>query len=138
MSTSGLRIGELARRTGKSVHAIRWYESQGLVPGVARDAAGRRVYDERHVAWLELMARLRATGMPIAEMREYTALVMQGRRSLRERRDLLARHGQRVADAITELKRSLDLVSAKIDFYDDWMHSGKQPALIAVDLPAAR
>ena len=28
-----LAIGELAARTGRTVHAIRWYEAQGLVPG---------------------------------------------------------------------------------------------------------
>ena len=129
---ASLRIGELAARTGRSVHAIRWYESQGLVPGVARDAGGRRVYDERHVAWLDLMARLRATGMPIAEMREYTVLVMQGSRSLRQRRELLEAHRRRVEASMAEMKRSLELVDAKIDFYDAWMHSGQRPPLVAV------
>ena len=46
-----LRIGELAARAGRSVHAIRWYESQGLIPGVMRDAGGRRVYSESHPDW---------------------------------------------------------------------------------------
>jgi DNA-binding transcriptional MerR regulator len=36
-----LRIGEVASRTGRSVHTIRWYEQQGLLPGVARDRSGR-------------------------------------------------------------------------------------------------
>jgi DNA-binding transcriptional MerR regulator len=48
-----LRIGELSSRTGRSIHTIRWYETQGLVPGVARDAANRRVYSEQHVGWLD-------------------------------------------------------------------------------------
>jgi DNA-binding transcriptional MerR regulator len=69
------RIGELAARTGRSVHAIRWYEAQGLIPGVARDRGGRRVYGEPHLGWLELMDRLRRTGMTIAQMRQYTSLV---------------------------------------------------------------
>jgi DNA-binding transcriptional MerR regulator len=47
VSTS-FRIGELAARTGRSVHAIRWYESLGLMPGVVRDGGGRRVYEEGH------------------------------------------------------------------------------------------
>ncbi len=49
-----LHIGELARRSGRTVHAIRWYESIGLVPGVRRDAANHRVYDQRHI---ELVGR---------------------------------------------------------------------------------
>ena len=130
-----LRIGELAARTGRSVHAIRWYEAQGLVPGVARDEGGRRVYGELHVGWLDLMERLRATGMSIAEMREYTALVMQGSRSLRQRRDLLAGHRERVNTTIAEWKRALTLVEKKIDFYDAWMDTGQRPPLIPAQTP---
>ena len=97
-----LRIGELAARSGRSVHAIRWYESQGLMPNVARDAAGRRVYHARHLGWLQLMDRLRCTGMSIAEMREYTALVLQGRTSLRQRKDLLLAHRAKAQATIAE------------------------------------
>jgi DNA-binding transcriptional MerR regulator len=132
-----LRIGELAARTGRSVHAIRWYEAQGLVPGVARDEGGRRVYGELHVGWLDLMERLRATGMSIAEMREYTALAMQGSRSLRQRRDLLAAHRECVNATIAEWKRALTLVEKKIDFYDAWMHTGQRPPLIPAQTPRA-
>jgi DNA-binding transcriptional MerR regulator len=94
--TQALRIGELSTRTGRSVHAIRWYETQGLVPGVSRDAAGRRVYSELHVGWLQLMERLRLTGMSIAEMREYTRLVQQGKPTLTQRREMLRAHRERV------------------------------------------
>ena len=132
---AALRIGELAARTGRSVHAIRWYEAQGLVPGVARDEGGRRVYGERHVGWLDLMERLRATGMSIADMREYTALVMQGSRSLRQRRELLAAHRERVEATIADWRRALVLVEQKIDFYDAWMHTGQRPPLISTAPP---
>ncbi len=66
-----MRIGELARRSGRSVHTIRWYEAQGLMPGVVRDAARRRVYAPDHLLWLELVDRLRLTGMTIAEIKIY-------------------------------------------------------------------
>jgi DNA-binding transcriptional MerR regulator len=54
----GLRICELAARTGRGIHAIRWYEAQGLMPGVTRDRGGRRVYSELHLGWLHLKDRL--------------------------------------------------------------------------------
>jgi DNA-binding transcriptional MerR regulator len=82
---NSFRIGELATRTGRSVHAIRWYEAQGLIPGVLGDGSGRGVYTERHLSWLDLMDRLRRTAMSIAEMREYTKLVKQGRSTLKQR-----------------------------------------------------
>ncbi len=56
--------------------------------------------------------------MSIAEMREYTALALQGKATLRQRRDLLAAHRERVAETIADWNRALSLVERKIDFYD--------------------
>ena len=123
-----LLIGALAERTGRSIHTIRWYEAQGLIPGVARDATGRRVYTEQHVNWLELMERLRNTGMSVAQMREYTALVCEGRSTLRARHTLLVAHRAQVTETMTEWARSLALIDGKIDFYGEWLATGTRPA----------
>lgn len=122
-----LRIGEVATRTGRSVHAIRWYEAQGLMPGVVRDGGGRRVYSEYHVGWLDLMDRLRCTGMSIAQLREYTALVKKGSGALKERRALLAAHRIRVQESIAQWTEALVLIEAKIGFYDEWVAKGERP-----------
>jgi DNA-binding transcriptional MerR regulator len=124
-----LHIGDVASRTGRSVHAIRWYEAQGLMPGVARDNGGRRVYSDHHVGWLDLMDRLRCTGMSIAQMREYTALVKQGGSTLKQRRALLAAHRARVQDNIAQWRQAQALIDAKIEFYEEWVASGEQPAI---------
>ena len=42
MNETTLNIGALAEQTGHSVHTIRWYEAQGLIPGVERDRRGWR------------------------------------------------------------------------------------------------
>lgn len=128
MSTP-MRIGGLSARTGHSIHAIRWYEAQGLIPGVARDGGGRRVYHDNHVGWLELMNRLRRTGMSIAEMRRYTALVRQGHATLAERHAMLRTHRERVQRTIAEWQQALVLLDSKIDFYGQWQRTGKRPAL---------
>jgi DNA-binding transcriptional MerR regulator len=98
-----------------------------LIPGVARDAGGRRVYVEQHVGWLQLMERLRRTGMPISGMREYTALVKAGRSTLGQRRDMLAAHRERVLASIAEQRAALQLIDAKVGFYDEWIATGHRP-----------
>ena len=124
-----LFIGEVASRTGRSVHAIRGYETQGLMPGVIRDGGGRRVYSEYHVGWLDLMERLRSTGMSIAQMRAYTELVKQGSASLEQRRALLAAHQARVRETIARWTEALALIDAKVEFYDEWVASGERPSV---------
>jgi DNA-binding transcriptional MerR regulator len=124
-----LRIGEIASRTGRSIHTIRWYETQGLIPGVVRDGGGRRVYSEYHIRWLDLMERLRRTGMSITQMREYTTLAKQGDAVLEQRRALLAGHQAQVRENIIRWTEALALIDAKIEFYDEWMDKGARPAI---------
>jgi DNA-binding transcriptional MerR regulator len=112
-----VKIGELSAQTRRSVHSIRWYEAQGLIPGVLRDSAGRRIYHERHVAWLNLIERLRQTGMSIAQMRDYTALVRQGNQTSREQLQLLTEHRDHVTRTISEWTAARALIDHKIDFY---------------------
>ena len=134
----GLRIGELARRCGRSEHTIRWYEAQRLIPGVRRDGGGRRVYHELHVQWLELLDRLRRSGMSIRQMREYATLVRRGDATLAQRRDMLAAHRERVREEIGELAAAMSLVDTKVAFYEQWIVTGMRPREDAIKAAAAR
>jgi DNA-binding transcriptional MerR regulator len=124
-----LHIGDIAGRTGRSVHTIRWYERQGLIPGVCRDRSGRRVYSDYHVGWLDLMERLRSTGMSIKTMREYTVLAQQGAGALLQRHALLSAHQASVRQNIMRWTDALALIDAKIEFYDEWIEKGERPTL---------
>jgi len=123
-----LHIGELAARSGRSVHAIRWYDAQGLIPGVVRDAGGRRVFTERHLDWLALLDRLRSTGMSVADIRRYAALVRQGREGVPGQHELLAAHRTRVAVALAEWQAALELLDSKLEFYKKWQVTGERPS----------
>lgn len=127
-------IGKLARLTGRSVHTIRWYESQRLMPGVRRDLQGRRIYADGHVQWLELLERLRRSGMSIRDLREYTGMAKRGASTLKESRELLLAHRRRIEASIQDLHESLALIDAKVAFYDEWQRSGVKPP----PLPKAR
>lgn len=120
-TTPRLRIGELARLSGRSVHTIRWYEAQRLMPGAARDAAGRRMFSQAHVEWLGLLDRLRASGMSIRDMQAYARLVRQGKPALAECRRLLQAHREKVEQRSAELRQALALVDRKIALYDQWI-----------------
>jgi DNA-binding transcriptional MerR regulator len=120
-------IGRLARETGRSAHAIRWYEQQGLIPGVTRDASGRRVYSEQHVGWLLFLDRLRFAGMSVREMRRYAGLVSQGKKTLRQRLDLLQAHHARTTALIDDLQSALRLIERKQAYYTAWLENGHRP-----------
>jgi len=122
-----MRIGELSARSGRSIHTIRWYEAQYLIPGVQRDLAGRRVYSQMHVGWMELIDRLRRTGMSVEQMREFTGWVKAGDATIGRRRQLLRTHRRRVEEMADYLSEALALIDYKIDYYDTWLATGIEP-----------
>ena len=63
-------IGELARRTGLTVKAIRHYADTGLVPPSGRTPAGYRRYDAAAAARLDLVRTLRDLGLDLATIRK--------------------------------------------------------------------
>jgi arsenate reductase len=58
-----VKIAELARRAGVAPSAVRWYESQGVIPEAQRAKNGYRDYADVDVARLRLVVSLRRLGL---------------------------------------------------------------------------
>src|SRR4030095_15185476 len=102
--TSSLSIGQVADRTGLSVHALRFYEREGgLAFPIGRALGGRRGYREQGIEWLPVCTTLRAPGMPLPVIRQYADLVRQGAGNEEERLALLRQHQQQVIGQIRAL-----------------------------------
>ncbi|MDO5082079.1 MAG: MerR family transcriptional regulator [Arachnia propionica] len=110
-------IAEMADLTGLSRDTLRWYEREGLIPHVDRDHNGHRSYDDRAVVMVQLLVRLRRTGMPVARMRRYVELVMAGESTHPERLELLRRHRESVRGQLDQLTSDLDVLDRKIGVY---------------------
>ncbi|MER5620338.1 MerR family transcriptional regulator [Streptosporangium sp. NPDC002544] len=63
-------IGDLARRTGLTVKAIRFYSDRGIVPPTDRNPAGHRLYGIDAVARLDLVRTLRDLGLNLPTIRK--------------------------------------------------------------------
>jgi DNA-binding transcriptional MerR regulator len=117
-ATEFLTIAEAAERTGVSAHTLRYYERIGaLREPPERAPSGHRRYNERDIDWIELLTRLRATGMPIATMLRYAELAREGAATAAERKALLLAHRAEVAARAEQLHRDLDLIDYKIGVY---------------------
>ncbi len=65
-----LRIGELAKRTDKSVRALHLYEEVGLISPAKRTDSGYRLYDQQNVDRIEYIDRLKQIGLSLADIGE--------------------------------------------------------------------
>jgi DNA-binding transcriptional MerR regulator len=114
----GLTVQETAERTGLSEHTLRYYERAGLLNGVRRDASsGHRRYSADDVARISTLACLRATGMPLDQMRRYFTLAARGRGAAHSLRALLEEQESALQQRMAQMRRHLDYVRRKIDYW---------------------
>lgn len=117
MTSTGLTIAQVAERTGLTRHTLRYYERDGLMLSVGRTGSGHRRYSERDLGWIELITKLRATGMPIRDVRRYAELVRAGDGNEGERLALLRAHRERVRAQLEMMAAHLDAIDMKISYY---------------------
>src|SRR5215475_4387067 len=118
---AGLSIAEAARRTGVSVHTLRYYERAGLVvTAVDRTAGGRRRYHQLDLDWIV-----------ISTIRRYAELVSAGPGNEQERLALLEAHRAEVTARLARTRENLKLIDHKIDVYRGRLAAGDADRLWA-------
>ncbi|WP_326673540.1 MerR family transcriptional regulator [Streptomyces sp. NBC_01257] len=125
-----LSIGEAAERTGLSVHALRFYEREGLLVGpVRRTSGGRRRYTDFDIEWLLICVRLRESGMPLADLKHFAELVRRGPGNEAERLRLLDAHRQRVDAQMEALEEARSVIAWKVGVYAEHLARGEADGL---------
>jgi DNA-binding transcriptional MerR regulator len=125
-------IAEAARRTGVSVHTLRYYERAGLViTKVDRTATGRRRYRQLDLDWITVCTKLRATSMPIKTIRRYAQLVSAGPGNEQDRLELLEAHRAEVTARLAEVQQNLEIIDHKINVYRGRLAAGEPDQLWA-------
>ena len=109
-------IGEFSKVTGLGIHTLRYYEHESLIIPL-RNASNRRRYSEKDIAWIAFIKRLKATGMPIKEIKKYAVLRAKGDATLSERMEMLVQHRQSLNEQIKQLQEHEAMVDEKIAFY---------------------
>ncbi|YCI24335.1 MerR family transcriptional regulator [Paenibacillus sp. Z6-24] len=110
-------IQQIAVMTGLSPHTLRYYERIGLLHPISRDSIGYRYYTDRDIAWIEFLMRLRQTGMPISEMKQFSDLRSQGDHTAGQRRELLEQHRIHIREQMSRLQQDLHHMDEKIEYY---------------------
>lgn len=69
-----MRISELARATGVSAEALRFYEQEQLLSPPRRSPANYRLYGPEHLAQVRFIRHCRSLAISIEEIRQLLAL----------------------------------------------------------------
>ncbi len=111
-------IKETAALTGLPASTLRYYESIGVITPVSRGASsGHRVYDDGDLDQLMWIACLAATGMSVADMKQYVANGRLGPDAAGEQIELLAQQQRRLAVEAEQVVLRQQYVRIKIDYW---------------------
>ncbi|NQF16101.1 MerR family transcriptional regulator [Brevibacillus sp. HB1.3] len=113
-------IGEVAEIMGISTHTLRYYEKENIIAPV-RDDNGDRRYDDSHLKWLQFVIKLKETQMPIAKIKEYASLAIEGEHTTQERLKLLEEHKDSIKKQIRTLQAADEMLEHKIAVYKDFI-----------------
>lgn len=117
---------QVCKEAGLTYQALKFYCNEGLIPNVQRDKNNRRIFDERNLKWIKDLVCLKKCGMSIQEMKEYLNLCLEGKSTIPQRKELLAKKQEALRISIQELENSVAYIDWKQNFYDEVL-SGKRP-----------
>jgi DNA-binding transcriptional MerR regulator len=121
-------IGRVAQETGFSVHAIRFYEREGLLKVPVRSEGRFRVFGPESVRELEFIRKAQELGFSLTEIRELLVLRRTGAQACSHVRDLLSTALGRVEGKIEDLlKLQGELKAALRKCNRDLKRSGNKP-----------
>lgn len=110
-------IGQIAKETNLSIHTLRYYEKEGIVPFVRRNDSGLRVYTDEHIEWFKFLCCLRETGMSIAQLKEFADLSLEGEGTVDQRILMLKEQRNKVKSQVDSLMSYISMINFKIDMY---------------------
>ncbi|EAC7727088.1 MerR family transcriptional regulator [Listeria monocytogenes] len=109
-------IKDFATKTGLSIDTLRYYEKEELlIP--ARNEKNYRVYTEEDYCWVQLLLKMKQTGMTITNIKNFAALQKQGDKTLPNRIQILDNHMENLYEQQKDLAETISFVAKKVDGY---------------------
>lgn len=111
-------IGGASEVLGIPASTLRYYDGKGLFPDVARTQGGVRMYTDDDLEWARFIERLKASGMPLAEIKKFIDLYREGDSTIEERRRIIHERREAIVRQFAELELARDFIEYKCWFYD--------------------
>jgi MerR family copper efflux transcriptional regulator len=122
-----LKIGEVSRRSGVGVEALRFYEKGGLLDSPSRTFSGYRVYGEEVLERLAFIKRAQALGFSLDEIRRIIDDARKGESPCDEVREIVRRRMAELDERMRELRLYRKELAGTLE---EWDEKGRAPGHI--------
>ncbi len=116
-----LRVGELAKRTGKTVRALHLYEELGLLKPVHRSKGGFRLFSPSAIKRVEWIQKLQDAGFSLHQLQELRGVVEDASiasLAMNRVREAFAERLRQTRDQIHKLTKLEHELQASLEYLD--------------------
>lgn len=110
-------IGQVSEMFGLPVSTIRYYDKEGLFPGIQR-SSGIRKFSEKELETLRLIECLKGSGLEIRDIRRFMQWCQEGSSTYGKRWELFQKRKEIVEKEILAMKKTLAMIEFKCWYYE--------------------
>lgn len=121
-------IGQVSEMFNIPVSTLRYYDKEGLFPGLERSSGIRR-FGEKEIEALRIIECLKKTGMEIKDIKQFIEWCAEGSSTYTLRKDLFLRRKEIVEEEIRKMNRVLDMIDFKCWYYEQAIKDGNEDRL---------
>ena len=103
---------------GLSAPTLRYYEKEGILLFIERNEHDQLLYNDQNIEWVKFVLALRATGMPLAEIKQYVESYKKGESTISERRNMMLQHKKKVEADMAQTYLHLERINYKLALCD--------------------
>ncbi|MCX4275467.1 MAG: MerR family transcriptional regulator [Candidatus Gastranaerophilales bacterium] len=116
-----MKISEVSKKYDISPDTLRYYEKEGLLPNVKKNASGIREYSEADCGWVEFIKCMRGAGLSIEVLARYIELFYKGDSTKEERKNILIEERAKLIEKRDTIQATIERLDYKIKVYDKTM-----------------
>ena len=122
-----LKIGDVSKRSGIGIEALRFYEKSGLLDRPSRTYSGYRVYGEQVLERLAFIKRAQALGFSLDEIKRIIEDARKGESPCDEVREIVSRRLEELDERMREMRRYRKELAETLE---EWNKVGRAPGHI--------
>lgn len=126
-------IGEVATMLELAPSTLRYYEGEGLLPGLGRTPGGRRQFSDTDVEACRVIECLKRSGLSIKQIKDFMGMVREGDSTLTARLQLFLDRREVVERELEELRSVLAVLDFKAWYYEQAIAAGSEDAVRALE-----
>ena len=124
-------IGQISEMFHLPISTLRYYDKEGLFPGMERQH-GIRQFGEREVEALRVIECLKVSGLEIRDIKQFMQWVRDGSATYAQRKKLFETRRAAVEEEMRQLEKTLAMIRFKCWYYETALQDGNEDGIAAM------